>query len=477
VSNPFDEFDDASSGNPFDEFDDAYGGSPFDDFDTRTDAEKFKSDATSPFRPDMTPIEAGVAQIKNIPQSAARFGANIITPLVHPVETAKNIGTLAKGTYHKFTDGEQEEEAAVDAVKNFFVDRYGGLENIQKTAVEDPVGFLADIAMLFTGGGAALKATGTLGKVPAITKAGQVASRVGKVLDPVTSASGVVGKMIPEKLPQKMYASAAKMTTSKKVSPAKRMAMAQTGLDEAILPTQSGLKKLTAEIDTVNNKIAEVIDDVARQGDVVPRSKILQALDDLKRDAYFSSDRKKYFGIINKIEEKIKRDYGPRVPSNAAQKLKQNIYQEVGKYYGGRAAYVTEVKKAVALGAKNVLAEKYPELAALNARDSSLISLQKAIEAAVKRIENRDLVGIGLPIKTAAGAAAGSSGGAAGSISGALAGLASGLIDTPVVKARLAIALNKARKSAGNRGPVKYTSREIGRQMSRQEEALSSSGQ
>jgi hypothetical protein len=467
MANPFEQFDEGASGNPFDNFDGQQ--------EPVTQAQP-ESGVPAPFNPNMTPIEAGIAQLKNIPVSAVNLGKNIVTPFVHPAETVKNIGTLASGAYHKFTEGEQPDEATIDAVKNFVIDRYGGLENIQRTAIEDPVGFLADVALLVTGGGTALKATGTLGKAPALVRAGQTASKVGRVIDPVNAATGALGKMIPENLPRKMYASATKMTTSKNVSPAKRLATAQTGLDEAILPTQAGLNKLTREIDSVNQKIAGIIDDVAREGDIVPRSKVLKALDSLKQDAYFSSDRKKYFGIINKVEQKIKRDYGPRIPANAAQKLKQNIYQEVGKFYGGRAAYVTEVKKAIALGAKEALAEKYPELAALNAKDSALLDLQKAIEASVKRIENRDLVGIGLPIKATAGAVAGSGGGAAGTVAGGIAGAVSGLVDTPIVKARLAIALNKARNSGLNRSPAKYAVRETARQLGRQEEAFSGSG-
>ncbi len=433
------------------------------------------SHVVAPYHPDMAPGEGAIATLKNLPGSGVQLVKNIAHPFLHPIETKDGVVDLAKGVYHKFTPGEQPEEAAVDAVKDFFVQRYGGLENIQRTAVEDPVGFLSDIALLFTGGGAALKGAGAVGKSSTLARAGQSLSKVGRSIEPVNVATAAAGKLIPKKLPQKMYASATKMTTSKKVSPQQRLATAQAGLDEAILPTQSGLAKLGQEIDTVNSKIAALIDDVAKEGDVIYRSKVLKSLDDLKQDAYFSSDRKKYFGLIRRMENKIKTDYGPRIPANAAQKLKQNIYKEVRKFYGGRASFTTEMKKALARGVKDELAQKYPELAELNARDSALLELEKAIEASVKRIENRDLVGIGIPIKVGAGATAGAAAGVEGAVAGGLAGLVSGVADTPIVKAKLAIALNKLKKSGLSRSPGAYAGRETARQVGRLDEALATS--
>jgi hypothetical protein len=77
-----------------------------------------------------------------------------------------------------------------------------------------------------------------------------------------------------------------------------------------------------------------------------------------------------------------------------------------------------------------------------------LINLEKVLFKAVNRIENRDMVGIGVPIKVATGAMHGGV--------GALLGLVAGLVDTPAIKAHIAIALHKARGRAAT--PVEIAS-------------------
>ena len=94
---------------------------------------------------------------------------------------------------------------------------------------------------------------------------------------------------------------------------------------------------------------------------------------------------------------------------------------------------------AVARSAKEALEEIIPQIKQLNATEGALIDLQTHIERASARITNRDLLGIGMPIK-------GTMGGVVGGYPGATAGLALGLLDTPIVKSKIAIVLNRLRK-------------------------------
>ena len=58
------------------------------------------------------------------------------------------------------------------------------MEALKKTLYEDPVGALADISTLFTGGGALATKAGQLSKVSKLAKAGRVATRVGEIIEP-----------------------------------------------------------------------------------------------------------------------------------------------------------------------------------------------------------------------------------------------------------------------------------------------------
>lgn len=151
----------------------------------------------------------------NFGKSAVQFGKDLVQPILHPIDTAENIGNLAKGADQysggvlKYTPPflahtlgkkvgdfftgnsgapEEDQRPKVDAVGKFLADRYGGMDAIKKTMAEDPVGFLSDLSMIMTGGGsAAARAPGMLGK------AGQAVNTAGRVIDPVNAVTGSVG--------------------------------------------------------------------------------------------------------------------------------------------------------------------------------------------------------------------------------------------------------------------------------------------
>lgn len=117
--------------------------------------------------------DVGSQAMRNLGPSARQFGEDIVYPFMHPIDTAKGLGNLGLGVAEKVIPGEQSHEQYADAMGKFFVDRYGGMENLKKTMAEDPVGFLADVSTVVTGGaGLAAKGLGTA------SKAGRVATAI-----------------------------------------------------------------------------------------------------------------------------------------------------------------------------------------------------------------------------------------------------------------------------------------------------------
>jgi hypothetical protein len=135
--------------------------------------------------------------LRNAPGSAARLVGNIAQTVMHPIETAQNLGNLAYGVGSKIGGAlgvEQDpqrksaNEAPADAVGAFFKDRYGSAEGLKKTLANDPVGALADAATVLTGGGALVaRAPGVAGQV------GRVAGRVGSTIDPIAGGVRLAG--------------------------------------------------------------------------------------------------------------------------------------------------------------------------------------------------------------------------------------------------------------------------------------------
>ena len=130
--------------------------------------------------------------ITNIPSSAKQFGNDIIQPFIHPVKTAKSLKDLGSSVINLIRPGEQGNEQLAKEVGNFFVQRYGSLDNIKKTFATDPVGMLSDVSIILTGG-AALSA-----KAPAL--AGQttrIVSSAGKAIDPINVVSKTIQTASP----------------------------------------------------------------------------------------------------------------------------------------------------------------------------------------------------------------------------------------------------------------------------------------
>lgn len=186
MANPFDQFDQASSGNPFDQFDERKT-------DQRVQAQNWS--------------DVPIAALKNAPASAMEFGKNLVEPFMHPIQTAENIGALGKGVYSKaqgamgYEQNPEEKaqtEAPANAVGDFFAQRYGGLDNLKKTMSEDPIGFLGDAATVLTGGELAV------GRVPGVIgQTARAAGTVGGAIDPLTNAvraAGVGGKLAAKSL-------------------------------------------------------------------------------------------------------------------------------------------------------------------------------------------------------------------------------------------------------------------------------------
>ena len=97
--------------------------------------------------------EIALETISNIPSSGAQFVSDTITPLLSPIDTAKNLFELGKGIYNLYTPGEQPSEEVARAVGKFYYDRYGGKDftevksKVLQTLKTDPVGFLSDLAI------------------------------------------------------------------------------------------------------------------------------------------------------------------------------------------------------------------------------------------------------------------------------------------------------------------------------------------
>jgi hypothetical protein len=287
----------------------------------------------------------------------------------------------------------------------------------------------------------------------------------GFAASPINKTAGGIAKVIGDK-PETMMAQTLKQSTV--LDAAQRAKNVNTALEGGYLPNKGGVERLKSDIMTTNSLIGKTIQNGQKSGTMVMIEDIIAPIEELKAKAIDSgadwgNNLATLDGIINSIRTnpkvgggeirpikqkgamghdiEIPANFGGEIPVEVAQRWKVDVYKQLNdNVWGEFTSYAKEGRKALARGAKDVVAEALPEIAELNAKDSKLYGLQDVLERAANRIGNREGVGIGPAIKVGAGAAAGGG--------GMLAGAALAILEHPSVQPRIALALYRARKGA-----------------------------
>lgn len=376
--------------------------------------------------------DVGSQAVGSLPSSALKLGEAITAPIHSPVQTIKGIGSLVKEALIPW--GEQTN---TEAVAKSMSDKYGSMENFKNAIASDPLGVASDMSMVLTGAGG----MANLAKLPKVAANLRRASAIADPLNIITEPAKLAAKSIPKSIQNTLYKSALKPSaTLKQEEVLKRV---RTGIEEGIPVSAGGLEKSKSIVKNINKDIMERIDQFDNLGQTVdlnaPISKIDALSDVVKSKNIAPQDR------LSQIE-KVKSDVLSAQPASQvgikqAQVYKQSLNAELDDFYK-RISQGDNINKLDTMKAKAALADGlreeitaiYPELKNLNAREGSLIQLNKSLQRRVNNISNREII----PLITAV---MGSS-----SKLPALKALSVYLIDRPYLKSSLAIALNSAKK-------------------------------
>lgn len=133
--------------------------------------------------------------IKNVGSSTVNLAKGVGNAVIHPITTARAVGDLPVGLVEKAIPGQQGSEKTLDALLQLYKQRYGGVQNVQDTAYNDPAGLAADAAALLSGGGGALSKVGEVSKAGNIARAGEIAANIGNKVDPLQALLKGTGKV------------------------------------------------------------------------------------------------------------------------------------------------------------------------------------------------------------------------------------------------------------------------------------------
>lgn len=393
--------------------------------------------------------QALVEGFHNIPSSALSYGTTML----------KGAGKLLKGAIAPKEASEKIVSAdygkLFDDIVSFMKDRYGSTENFKQTIAKDPVGPLGDVASLISGVGGISKVAGAVGGISKLSEIGAIISKTGMAMEPLNLARGIAAlplKLIPESVPVGMYQSAVKFGTT--LSAKERLEITRTALKTSnqIMPTEKGMGKLRGMIDAHNEKVNTILNNAVNNGDTIPVDRLYQGLETVKDEFKKISDEPlvwdtAFKGIKKQWDEAL--NIGPvRTPAEV-QKIKTRIYKDLESFYEKQKATPAkvELRKAIARNARESLETIVPEIKQLNKNEGALIELWDAVESKANRITNRDFINIGLPIKMGAGSGIGYMlSGSEGAAIGTVLGFTLGVFDTPQVKAKFALVMNRLRE-------------------------------
>jgi len=422
--------------------------------------------------------------VSNIPSSLYNVASDTAQAVMNPIDTLYAAGSLAKSGLHNAAQevnefigpettaainrfgnaiGLQERPTTVEGLEGYQIegqgegeafagaldDRYGSVDSAKTTLMEDPAGMLLDVASLVSGAGAGVKAG--LKSAGLDTQLADSVMNAGASLSPLSGSvrrpTAVVEELMGQPLSRKLYQSAMKPSTT--LPEAERARLLDAGLDVGATPTKRSLEKVQGKKEKLGAAIGAAEGALTQKDVEIPSNKLFTYVDEVERDFVpLNPNAKSNMAKIDKVVEDMMDGIffaGGRLTPQDVAKIKRNIYQTVSydKKLGDNRK-IDDVQeatlKAIAKAAKEQLEILDPELAKINAAYGKVSEVQRKIQnPAAARIGNRDLVGIGAPIKTAAGAASGGGVGAA-------IGLAQGIIDAPTVKSNLAILTNRTGK-------------------------------
>lgn len=312
-------------------------------------------------KPQATPNEGfSVGRtIGNIPKSAGSLIGGVVDAAVHPIRTAKAIGSVAAGGVEKLIPGKQAEEASFDQLVGHYKERYGSVDQFLKTLEDDPVGVLADASTVFGGAGAALKGAGALSKSASLSNAGARVAGAAEAVNPIAMTGAGISKLTQATFPK--IARALEQQSLRLAPSVKRQLNGK--LDEIttflaekkIVGTpQQRFEKATTMYDAAEDALDGFFGSIAK-GNGVKKDSVIRGLQSLK--GQYKNDRDS--AVINKqidsAVQAIKKNQGDTIPYQNLNQFKRSTYQNAYNKAGDKV--LDDVEHAIGDVARQQLEE------------------------------------------------------------------------------------------------------------------------
>lgn len=174
----------------------------------------------------------------------------------------------------------------------------------------------------------------------------------------------------------------------------------KTMLQEGYNPTAGGVEAMKAKISELGDQVSQAIaNSPATINKNAVGSRLLELLDKVKKQVNPNADMAAVEKSLNEFLSHPALSGKTDMTAALAQELKQGTYRQLGnKPYGEMKGAETEAQKALARGLKEEISAAVPEVAPLNARESSLITAKDVAERRALMEANKNPLPLGASI-------------------------------------------------------------------------------
>ena len=384
-------------------------------------AEAQKAPSASDFLSDVKPPEG--------PSAASRFGS-AVWEKANPVNLIKGAAQMVMHPINTYTADAQQREALAgqgkqDLQQGHYVD---GAVRILNALVPFLGPQVQHAAERIQGGDLA----GGAGEAVGIGTS-MVEPKIAGAIGDATGLSGAV-----ENATRNLYRGSLRIPKSEAGN---AEALIDTGLENKIPVSKSGVAKINQLVSNLNDNVkAEIATDPTRP---ISTARAVQNTVDLESKFKNQVNPNEDLAAIADARNQFTQNNPGDIPAEQAQAMKQGTYRVLGgKAYGEIKTASVEAQKALARGLKEELANQFPALKDLNAKEGSLLDLQDVLEGRVNTLANQQRIPLTSPVLAAGAKAVTNSSGVA-----AAAGVMRAVL-TPAVRSRIAIALSRASGSS-----------------------------